>query len=271
MINKIKKMIGLVSEKKSQREGSFDEMTVDMSESNDVRSMHIGSPTIQSSMRISDPYHLELGYTQIMALAAIFLDKPKDLLFVGLGGAAIQKFFYKWFIKANCLTIEINPSAINVAKQFFKIPQRSKRFKIIQDDGIDYIKNSEDEYDLILSDAFEEYGLPEVFCEIPYFESCRARLTEKGIFMINLWGSDPRTKAYIDRIKLTFDDRVLHIKSTTSGNIIVFAFNSQPSESRIDHLKRKILTMEKQIDFDLMVYFNKILKNQKNKTNHLFL
>ena len=81
MINKIKKIIGLVSEKKPQREGSFDEMTVDMSESNDVRSMHIGSPTIQSSMRISDPYHLELGYTQIMALAAIFLDKPKDLLF----------------------------------------------------------------------------------------------------------------------------------------------------------------------------------------------
>ena len=116
-------MIGLVSEKKPQREGSFDEMTVDMSESNDVRSMHIGSPTIQSSMRISDPYHLELGYTQIMALAAIFLDKPKDLLFVGLGGAAIQKFFFKWFPKANCLTIEINPSAINVAKQFFKIPQ----------------------------------------------------------------------------------------------------------------------------------------------------
>ena len=80
----------------------------------------------------------------------------------------IQKFFYKWYKKANCLTIEINPSAINVAKQFFKIPKSSKRFKIIQDDGIDYIKNSEDEYDLILSDAFEEYGLPEVFCEIPY-------------------------------------------------------------------------------------------------------
>ena len=90
MINKIKKMIGLVSEKKPKREGSFDEMTVDMSESNDVRSMHIGSPTIQSSMRISDPYHLELGYTQIMALTTIFLDKPKDLLFVGLGLSLIH-------------------------------------------------------------------------------------------------------------------------------------------------------------------------------------
>ena len=114
MINKIKKIIGLVSEKNTpKREGEFFEMTVDMSETNDVRSMHIGSPTIQSSMRISDPYHLELDYTQIMALVVIFLEKPKDLRFVGLGGAAIQKFCYRWFSKSNIVTIEINPSAIS--------------------------------------------------------------------------------------------------------------------------------------------------------------
>jgi hypothetical protein len=89
--------------------------------------------------------------------------------------------------------------------------------------------------------------------------------------MINLWGSDPKTTAYIDRIKFTFDNNVLHVKSSTSGNIIVFAFNSRPNECRVNVLKRKILTMEKQINFDLMVYFNKILKTQKNKTNNLFL
>ena len=186
-------------------------------------------------------------------------------------GVQQYKNFFRWFSKSNIVTIEINPSAISVAKQFFKIPLNAKRFKIIQDDGIDYIKNAKEKYDLILSDAFEEYGLPEVFCEIPYFEDCKDRLTEHGIFMINLWGSDPRTSAYIDRIKLIFEDRVLHLKSTSSGNIIVFAFNSLPNENRIDVLKRKILTMEKQIDFELMVYFNKILKNQKNKTNYLFL
>ena len=76
-----------------KREGEFFEMTVDMSETNDVRSMHIGSPTIQSSMRISDPYHLELGYTQIMALAAIFLDKPKDLLVCWAWGCGHPKIF----------------------------------------------------------------------------------------------------------------------------------------------------------------------------------
>ena len=96
-------MIGLVSEKKPQREGSFDEMTVDMSESNDVRSMHIGSPTIQSSMRISDPYHLELGYTQIMALAAIFLDKPKDLLLLGWVVRQSKNFFINGLARLTAL------------------------------------------------------------------------------------------------------------------------------------------------------------------------
>ena len=44
-------------------------------------------------MRISDPYHLELGYTQIMALAAIFLDKPKELFLLGLGVRPSKNFF----------------------------------------------------------------------------------------------------------------------------------------------------------------------------------
>ena len=39
MINKIKKMIGLVSEKKPQREGGFDEMTA-------VSYTHLTLPTI---------------------------------------------------------------------------------------------------------------------------------------------------------------------------------------------------------------------------------
>ncbi len=48
-------------------------------------------------------------------------------------------------------------------------------------------------YDLFLSDAFEEYGLPEVFCTLAYFESCKNILSDEGIFVINLWGSDPKT------------------------------------------------------------------------------
>ena len=37
---------------------------VDVSESNGVRALHLGSVTIQSAMRIKDPFALELTYTR---------------------------------------------------------------------------------------------------------------------------------------------------------------------------------------------------------------
>ena len=89
--------------------------------------------------------------------------------------------------------------------------------------GIQYIKKIDKKYDLLISDAFEDYGLPEEFCTISYFESCRNVLSEKGIFMINLWGSDPKTPLYRDRISLVFDQQVLYTESSKPGNVLFLA------------------------------------------------
>jgi len=40
--------------------------SVDVSESDGVRALHLGSVTIQSAMRIKDPFALELKYTRGM-------------------------------------------------------------------------------------------------------------------------------------------------------------------------------------------------------------
>ena len=65
------------------RNSTFENMQVEVSEQDGVMSMHIGSTTIQSSMRIDKPFHLELDYTQAMSMAALFLDNPKEILFIG--------------------------------------------------------------------------------------------------------------------------------------------------------------------------------------------
>ena len=83
--------------------------------------------------------------------------------------------------------------------------------------SIKFIKETENKYDLLLSDAFEDYGLPEEFCSISYFESCRNVLSEKGIFMINFWGSDPRTEIYKDRINLVFGKQVLFVEENKNN------------------------------------------------------
>jgi spermidine synthase len=245
---------------------SFEDMQVEVSEQDGVISMHIGSITIQSSMRLDNPYHLELDYTQAMSMAALFLENPKEILCIGLGGGTMPKFFYRLYSKTKLTILELNPKVIQIAKHFFKLPI-SKRFNIIQSDGIQYIYEVDKKYDLLISDAFEDYGLPDEFCTISYFESCRNVLSEKGIFMINLFGSDPKTPLYRDRINLVFDQQVLYVESSKPGNIIVFAFNEKNVEYIIDILRQKIKSLEINYDLDLMLYFSRIIKNNKRGTS----
>ena len=246
----------------SSRSSIFEDMQVEVSEQDGVISMHIGSITIQSSMRLDNPYHLELDYTQAMSMAALFLESPKEILCIGLGGGTMPKFFYRLFTNAKLTILELNPKVIQIAKHFFKLPI-SKRFNILQGDGVQYINEVDKKYDLLISDAFEDYGLPDEFCTISYFESCRNVLSEKGVFMINLFGSDPKTPLYRDRINLVFDRQVLYVESNKLGNVIVFAFNEKNVEYLIDILKQKIKSLEINYDLDLMLYFSRLIKNNK--------
>ena len=269
----IKKFISKIFEEDkiilNSRSSSFENMEVEVSEQDGVISMHIGSITIQSSMRIDNPFYLELDYTKAMSMAALFLEAPKEILCIGLGGGTMPKFFYRLFTKTKLTILEINPKVIQIAKHFFKLPISKKRFNILQGDGIQYINETENKYDLLISDAFEDFGLPEEFCTISYFESCRNILSEKGIFMINLWGSDPKTPIYRDRINLVFDKQVLHVESSKPGNIIVFAFNEKNVEYSINILRQKIKSLEVKYGLDLMLYFSRMIKNNKRGTSKI--
>ncbi len=258
-----KKIIGKVFlENREVTSSKFSDIDVEVSEKDGILSMHIGSTTIQSSMRINKPFHLELDYTRAMSMVLLFLENPKEILFIGLGGGTMPKFFYKFFTKAKLTVLEINLKVIQIAKHFFKLPI-SKRFNIVHGDGISYLKETERKYDLLLSDAFEDYGLPDKFCTISYFESCKNALSEKGIFVINLWGSDPKPLFYIDRINLVFDQQVLYTESNKPGNIIVFAFKKINIKYSINNLKKEIKLLEKNYGLNLMVYFTRLVKNNK--------
>ena len=46
-----------------REEVSDEDISIDVSESGGVRSLHFASHAIQSSMRLKKPFHLELTYT----------------------------------------------------------------------------------------------------------------------------------------------------------------------------------------------------------------
>ena len=249
---------------------SFNELQkepVEISEMNGVRSLHIGTDTIQSSMKIGESFALELNYTKVMALCTLFNSDSKKIFIIGLGGGSMPKFFYKHYPQSNIVVLELHPQVISAAYTYFDLPDNS-RLNVIEGDGIKYLMDKDHTYNILLSDAFDEYGIPDVFTTIEYFMLCKSRLSNDGIFMINLWGSDSGTPSYIDIIKKVFNNQVLSVPSGNPGNIIVMAFAHTPKEIRLSILKEKIKQLEQTLDTELMVYFNRLIENNNSNNTH---
>ena len=118
------------------------DISIDVSESDGVRSLHFASHAIQSSMRLKKPFHLELTYTRAMMMFLLFHARPRKILLVGLGGASIPKFIHRFLPDMKSITIEIHRKVIGVAHLMFHLPPNDKSLKVIHGDGIVLMKHS---------------------------------------------------------------------------------------------------------------------------------
>ena len=94
---------------------------VDVSECDGIRSLHLGSKTVQSSMRVSAPDELELAYTRSMMSFLLFNPEPVRFLMVGLGGGSLAKFVYHRMPAARTTAVELNPQVVAAARAYFQI------------------------------------------------------------------------------------------------------------------------------------------------------
>ncbi|MDP2072012.1 polyamine aminopropyltransferase [Methylotenera sp.] len=245
--------------------------TVDVSEADGVRSLHLGSVTIQSAMRIRDPFALELAYTRGIMCFLLFKQNVNHMLTIGLGGGSVAKY-----VHANCsdiasTIIEINPRIIQVARSQFYVPENDERFEVIEGDGLHYLAEHTADAEVLLIDAFDRNGIPSDFCSQDFFDQCATTLKQDGVFVINLWGSDKNFDVYLRRIEQSFDGRVLVLPTGKPGNIVVFGFKREPSDLRLNHLRDRAKLLEKTHQIEFLQFIEKLAEHNPSSSNRLFL
>src|SRR5690606_4115144 len=105
------------------RKPEEDNESVYISEKFGVRTLHIGSDTVQSSMRLAKPYDLEVTYTRSMMAFLLFHPQPEHIIMIGLGGGSLAKFVHHYMPRTETVAVEINPQVVNIARQFFQVPE----------------------------------------------------------------------------------------------------------------------------------------------------
>ena len=251
-----------------------DDNVVEVSESNGIRSMHLGSVTVQSSMKVKAPFELELTYTRGMMAFLLFSDKVKNVLTIGLGGGSVPKYIWQYCPSISQTIIEINAQIISIARSHFAVPENDAKINVIEADGIAYLANNPDSADCLMIDAFDRFGIPPNFCSQDFFDSCEIALTKHGIFAINLWGSDNNFDIYLQRIEQSFNNQTLMLPTGKPGNIVVFAFKQSPdlSITRLRDRAKKLETNPNEPHkIEFLSFLEKLCEHNSHNNKQFFL
>ena len=228
--------------------------SIEVSEKDGIRYLHFSSEWIQGAMRIQRPNALELHYTREMMAGLLLREPPwpRTALLIGLGAGSLAKFIYYHLPATKITVVEINPQVEIVARLHFKLPADPTRLRVVIGDGAQYMLKGGKKFDCILVDGFDENGRAGVLDTLPFYQACRARLTEKGLLAVNLLGHSRGFETSTESIETAFDGRSLVFPSCDSGNTIAFATDGEPVDVTLDELIARARHCHKETGLNLM-------------------
>jgi len=219
--------------------------SVEVSEQDGLRSLHLGSTTVQSTMRIQDPVELVLSYTRAMMGFLLFHPRPRRIAMIGLGGGSLAKFAYHRVPDSRIVVVENSTQVIAAARTYFDVPPDDDRFEVIHGDGAEHVRAHPDSCDVLMVDGFDSEAQVEELATESFYADARAALDREGVLVVNLWSSDPRFDSYLQRIERAFDSRVVCLPAERRGNVAVFGFRRAPGFTTWEALRTRAKQLEK--------------------------
>ncbi len=229
--------------------------TVEVRESDGLRSLHFGSAWMQGAMRIDHPFDLAFEYTRVM-MAALLLregDFPEKVLQIGLGAGSQTKFLYRHRPAAHLTVVEIEPKVVTAARDSFCLPDDPARLEVVVGDGAEFVRRTDQRYDLIMVDGFNDHSHPGDLNTLPFYRACRERLTDQGILAVNLIGLSDGVKGGFAFIETAFAQRAVRFPRCASGNTIAFAAAGAPIDITLEELQERAAKEDACLALSLML------------------
>jgi len=198
----------------------------------DMRFLHLGSPAVQGSMKISKPLEIHLEYQQRMMAWLLFadLEKIKNLhaMQLGLGAASLTKFC-NLTLGMQTTAVELNPKVIETCKLWFNLPDNSNNLQVILGDAAEAVTRDEwqAKIDVLQVDLYDQDAECPVLDSESFYSDCKKLLTERGCMTVNIFGRHSNAEESAQKIARVFaDGAVWMFKPTKAGNTIVIALRT---------------------------------------------
>jgi spermidine synthase len=145
----------------------------------------------QSCVLLAEPGKLVFEYTRMM-LGSLFLQpEPKRVLIIGLGGGTLPRTLAKLLPAATIDTVEIDPSVVKVAKQYFGFAS-NERLNVFEEDGRAYVRRAVrtgQHYDLIMLDAYDSEYIPEHLLTREFLQEVQQLMAPGAVLAANTFSA----------------------------------------------------------------------------------
>lgn len=191
---------------------------------------------VQTTERDEFIYHEMLAHTPILAHG-----KAARVLIVGGGDGGMLREVLKHPTVRSVTQVEIDQAVIDMSRAH--LPDHSQgafddpRVSLVIDDGMRFVNNTEEQFDIIISDSTDPIGPGEVLFSETFYAACRQRLTAGGILVAQngvAFLQPDEVKNAAQRLAGVFNDWHFYGASvpTYVGGIMTFAWGSDDPGKR---------------------------------------
>ncbi|MFT4958636.1 MAG: spermidine synthase, partial [Halobacteriales archaeon] len=184
-----------------------------------VRTLNLGGER-HSAMALDAPNDHVFTYTRYFHLPLLMQDDVDRVLFIGGGGFTGPKAFRDRY-NVTIDVVEIDPKVVQVAEEYFAV-EESPDMQIHVEDGRQYLRETNQTYDVIVLDAYRPSKVPFHLTTVEFMNLAASRLDEDGALVANVIAAPTGPASRFTRAQYKTMDRAFpHVysfkTSTTSG------------------------------------------------------
>jgi len=223
-------------------------------EKGDRRILSFDSNLQQSCLFMNKPHLLAHEYTQIMMLGMVLID-ARNVTLLGLGGGGLAHCFNHFYPQVALRVVELRQSVIDVACQWFNLPQKSN-LKVVCDDAFHYMQKAKPEsIDLLLSDLYEANGMSEIQAQYEFIQQSFNSLSDDGWMVLNLHHYPQEGSGIMQTVDELFAK--LYLCEVYTGNWVLFC-GKTASQYDKNELSERARQLGKKLGLQLSYYYKQL-------------
>lgn len=153
---------------------------------------------VQTRLNIEDPRTPEIEYIKSMCLMSALHPNPKNVLFLGMGGGSLPKYWVDNFPEVKKTAVDLRPMMFEIAQEHFEF-EPDVNTQLVEADAHQFLIKAADKgakYDIIYVDIYIE-GPSDIQNNRYFWKEVKECLAPGGIVCTNLWtGGEHSIKAH---------------------------------------------------------------------------